>query len=197
MSTPTPKTPTKPTKAEEIIAFRKKWLRRVTNEGSDLKSGKKIRQNLPCCPCHADQTRPNPCNDCVEFFLEKQSEHTTRITEQKLDMIDKANTKQVKELRLQLANNDNEVVEKLRKVISTREQEAEQLKLELTKLKEAHARLEDQYSDRVNEGITDEGRIEACKKSLETERTQSRVLHENAMVIVNYITILLLKDFTF
>ena len=184
--------------AEAIMSYRRKWLQRVTSGESPLDDAFKIKRTMPSCPCDVQRTTNAPCMECVIYFLEKRGDFTIKESEMKLSAIDTAHTQQLFDLRKkhsdqlstlrqQYAEKDNDVLATLRQQLNEKEVLVLDLQNKLS-LKEAELNnLQTMYDQRLTEGISDEGRIAGMKDELEGQKADSKVVHECAMKLVNYV----------
>ena len=179
-------TPKKSTN-DDIIKWRQKWSRRMFTEGSGIVDAKSICDKMPACVCDRNRVIPTPCHQCVVFFLEQRADRAVKECERKLDVVDKANTATVTALRKQLADNDTATIAQLRKSIAEKDTLIEQIRHLNLEKDEAYNNLNDMYTDRLNEGINDERRINEMKAKVESAENNSRVLQNNALILINFI----------
>ena len=173
---------------EKIIAWRTKWFARICHPDFGPITPETIRQKLGCCVCDPNREAPSPCNDCVEDFLWKRGERINSQCEMKLTTIDKAHTKQITELKRQLADHDSSAINTLRK--SNDEKDAEIVTLQ-TKIAGKDKALDDwekTYNDRLAEGMADQQIINSLRSDLDAQKQTAQVYLNKALVLINHIS---------
>ena len=182
-----PSTPKKSSSNEEIIKYRSKWSKRMTTEGSKIVDAKSIIENMPGCKCDGNRVIPSPCQECLIYFLEYRANHAIASCERKLDVVDKANTAYIKELKQQLAASDAAGVAQLRKTLADKETLIEQIRHLNNEKDEAYNNLNDMYNDRCQDGIRDEKRIKEMQSKLEDAQSSAKLFQSNALVLINHV----------
>ena len=182
-----PSTAKRSSSNEEIIKFRSKWSKRMTTEGSKIIDAKSIIEIMPACKCEKNRVVPSPCQECVVYFLEFRANHAIKSCEQKLDVIDKANTAHIKQLHQQIADVDSAAVAQLRKSLSESELLVERLRHLNNEKDEAYNNLNQMYQDRLQEGMNDERRIKEMQTKLEDAQSSAKLFQSNGLVLINHI----------
>ena len=173
---------------EKIIAWRTKIFNRLCHPDFGPITPETIRQKFGKCVCDSKREIPSPCNDCVEHFLWKRGERINTQCELKLTTVDKAHTKQVTELKRQLADHDASAITTLRKNITDNEAEILSLQTKIIGKDKALDDLRTEYNDRLAEGIADQDIINSLKSDLEKEKQNSQVYYNKSMVLIGHIT---------